>query len=391
MGANKGDKITMFYQWSGQEEARLNQILKPLVDACGITIQPTATRDQAVLETNVKSGTPPDVAFWQISTATQYKTMLIPLDTLGGHKENYDQSFINQGSVDGKWLGLPVKLDIKSIIWYSPAVFQAKGYTVPTTWDQLTALADKMAADGNVPWSMGLESGQATGWTGADWIEEILLVQKGPQYVQDIISGKVPYNDPGVKTAFQTYGKWATDSKYALGGAKGTLSTNFNTAIDDVFSDPPQALMVRQSGFASGEITTKYPNLKYGTDFDFFGVPGVQGLQAGYDWMLAFKNTPAVKALVAYLSSTVGGANWAKASFDLTPNKGGQGQYTDPALKKKADYLSKATAVVPSIGDVIPGGMDNAVWTAVVNYLNGQDLDTQLANVAKVQATSLGK
>ncbi len=391
MGAKKGDKITMFYQWSGQEEARLNQILKPLVDACGITIQPTATRDQAVLETNVKSGTPPDVAFWQISTATQYKGQLIPLDTLGGHKENYDPSFINQGSVGGKWLGLPVKLDIKTIIWYSPAYFQAHNYTVPTTWDQLNTLVNKMVSDGAVPWSMGLESGASTGWSGADWVEDILLVQKGPQYVQDIISGKVPYNDPGVSAAYQAFGKWATDSKFALGGKQGTLSTNFNTAIDDVFSDPPQALMVRQSGFASGEITSKYPNLKYGTDYDFFSVPGAQGVQAGYDWMLAFHNTPAVKALVAYLSSTVGGANWAKASFDLTPNKGGQGQYSDPALKKKADLLAKATTVVPSIGDVIPGGMDNAVWTAVVNYLNGQNLDTQLSNVAKVQSTSITK
>ncbi len=391
MGAKKGDTITMFYQWSGQEEARLNQILKPLIDACGIVIQPTATRDQAVLETNVKAGTPPDVAFWQISTAKTYENQLVPLDTVGGDKSNYAQFFIDQGSVGGKWLGLPVKLDVKSIVWYSPAFFQAHNYTVPTTWDQLSALADQMVKDGYVPWSMGLESGAATGWTGADFTEDIMLVQKGPQYVQDIISGKVPFNDPGVMTAYQTYGKWAKDPKYALGGAQGTLSTNFNTAIDDAFSDPPQALMVKQSGFASGEITTKYPTLKFGTDFDFFNLPGAQGLQAGYDWFLVFKSTPAVKALVAYFTSTTGGANWAKATFDLTPNKGGQGQYSDPALVKKAAALAAATGVVPSIGDVIPGGMGNAIWTAIVNYLNGKDLATELANAAKVQATALGK
>ena len=391
MGAKSGDVLSMFYQWSGQEETRLNQILKPLVDACGIKIQPTATRDQAVLETQVKAGTPPDVAFWQITSAIAYQNQLVALDTIGGHKENYAQFFIDQGTLGGKWLGLPVKLDRKTMVWYSPAVFQAKGYTVPTTWDQFSALADKMVADGNVPFSMGLESGAATGWTGADWIEDILLVQKGPQYVQDIISGKVAYNDAGVKAAFEAYGKWAKDPKYAIGGAAGTLSTNFNTAIDKAFSDPPEALMVKQSGFASGEITTKYPTLKYGTDFDFFDLPGAQGLQAGFDWMLAFKSTPAVKALVAYLTSTVGGANWAKATFDLTPNKGGAGQYTDAALIKKAAALDKASGVVPSIGDVIPGGMGNAIWTAIVNYLNGKDLDTELANAAKVQATALGK
>ena len=197
-GATAGDTLSMFYQWSGQEETRLNQILKPLVDACGIKIQPTATRDQAVLETQVKAGTPPDVAFWQITSAIAYQNQLIPLDTLGGHKENYAQFFVDQGTLNGKWLGLPVKFDRKTMVWYSPAFFQAKGYTVPTTWDQFSALADKMVADGYVPFSMGLESGAATGWTGADWIEDILLVQKGPQYVSDIISGKVAYNDAGV-------------------------------------------------------------------------------------------------------------------------------------------------------------------------------------------------
>lgn len=390
-GAKSGDTLTMFYQWSGQEEAKLNTILKPLVDACGIVLKPTATRDPAVLDTQVKGGTPPDIAFWNITQAIQYQSQLVPMDTLGGHKENYAQYFLDQGTVGGKWLALPVKLDVKTIIWYSPAVFKAKGYTVPTTWDELNTLVEKIKADGNVPWSTGFKSGAATGWNGADWIEDIMLVQQGPQYVLDLISGKVPYNDPGVKAAYQAYGKWATDPKYDIGGAQGTLSTNFNTAIDKAFSDPPEALMVKQSGFASGEILTKYPSLVYGTDFDFFGFPGAKGLQAGYDWMLAFKDTPAVRALIGYLTSTTGGVNWAKASFDLTPNKAGAGQYTDPALIKKDQFLANATGVVPSIGDVIPGGFGTAQWTAIVNFVNGKNLDTELATAAKAQADALKK
>ncbi len=388
-GAKKGDTLTMFYQWSGQEEASLDTILKPLVDACGIVIQPTATRDPAVLDTQVKGGTPPDVAFWQLPQAVEYQSQLVTMDALGGHKENYAQYFLDQGTIGGKWLALAVKLDVKTIIWYSPSVFQSKGYTVPTTWDQLNTLVAKMVADGNVPWSTGFESGAATGWTGADFIEDIMLVQQGPQYVMNIITGKTPYNDPGVKQAYQTYLTWATDAKYAIGGAQGTLSTNYNTAIDKAFSDPPEALMVRQSGFASGEITTKYPSLKYGTDFDFFGVPGAQGLQAGYDWMLAFKNTPAVEALVRYLTSTLGGQNWAKAGFDLTPNSAGAGLYTDTVLQKKAALFANAKGVVPSIGDVIPGGFGTAQSTTIVDAVNGKDLDTELATVAAAQKAAL--
>src|SRR5512146_3260557 len=139
-GAKKGDTLSMFYQRSGGEESNLNKILKPLVDACGIVLKPLSTRDQALVQTQVTAGTPPDVAFWQLSTAKELADKLKPLDSLGGHKESYDQNFIDQGTIKGKWLGLPVKLDIKSIIWYIPAYFKAHGYTVPNTWDQLNTL-----------------------------------------------------------------------------------------------------------------------------------------------------------------------------------------------------------------------------------------------------------
>jgi alpha-glucoside transport system substrate-binding protein len=391
MGAKSGDTISMLYQWSGQEETRLNEILKPLVDACGIVIKPESTRDQALLDTKVKAGTPPDIAFWNVAQLVQYQDKLKAMDTLGAHRDSYADFFVNPGTVNGKWLGLPVKADIKTIIWYNPAVFTAKGYEVPKTWADLDALVEKMKANGDVAWSMGMESGDATGWAGSDFIQDILLVQQGPQYVLDIISGKVPYNDPGVKQAYQTYGKWAMDPAYTVGGAQGTLSTAFLDAIYKPFADPPEAMMVKQSGFAGGEIVKKFPSLKYGTDYDFFAVPGAQGLQGGADWMMAFNDTPAVRALVAYLSSPLGGANWAKAGFDLSPNKGANGQYTDPALVKKGEALASTKGFTPDIGDTIPGGFGKAEWTAIVSYVNGGDLDAALAAAAKAQAEALKK
>lgn len=391
MGAAKGDTVSMLYQWSGVEEAALNQVLQPLVDACGIVLKPESTRDQALLDTRVKAGTPPDIAFWNVAQLVQYKDKLKPMDQLGAHRDSYADFFVSPGTVDGMWLGLPVKADVKTIIWYSPANFKASGYEVPKTWADLDTLVEKMVADGKVPWSMGLESGDATGWTGSDFMQDILLVQQGPQYVQDIITGKVAYNDAGVKQAYETYGKWAKDPKYAVGGAQGTLSTSFGDAIFKPFSDPPEAMMVKQSGFAGGNIAKQFPDLKQGTDYDFFVVPGAQGLQGGADWMMAFSDKPAVKALVAYLSSPEGGVNWAKATFGLSPNKGAAGNYTDPALQKLGDALAHTQGFTSDIGDTIPGGFGSAEWKAIVDYLNGADLDTELNNVAQVQKQALGK
>ncbi len=384
--AQPGDEITMLYQWSGAEEERLNAVLKPLVDECGIVLAPESTRDQALLDTKVQAGTPPDIAFWNVAQLVQYEALLKPMDTLGANGDNYASFFKDPGTVNGKWLGLPVKADIKTIIWYSPAVFAAKGYSVPTTWDELDALVETMVANGDVPWSMGFESGDATGWTGTDFVQDILLVQQGPEYVLGLQDGSLPMNDAGVKTAWETYGKWAKDPKYTVGGAEGTLSTGFLNAIYQVFSDPPESMMVKQSGFAGGEITAQYPDLVYGTDFDFFPVPGAKGLQGGADWMMAFSDSPAVKALVAYLSSDLGGANWAKASFDLSPNMGAAGNYVDPALIKKAEALASTTGFTPDTGDTITGGFGSAEFKALSDYVNGADLDTLLASLAAVQA-----
>jgi len=382
-------EITMLYQWSGAEEERLNEILKPFVDATGIVIKPESTRDQALLDTKVQAGTPPDIAFWNVAQLIQYENDLQPMDTLGASGENYADFFKTPGTVNGKWLGLPVKADIKTIVWYSPVIFEAKGYTVPTTWAELDTLVELMVANGDVPWSMGMESGDATGWTGSDFIQDIMLAQQGPQYVLDLISGAVSYDDAGVKQAYETYGKWAMDPTYTVGGAQGTLSTGFLDAIYKVFSDPPEAMMVKQSGFAGGEVAKQYPDLEYGTDYDFFAVPGAQGLQGGADWMMAFTDTPAVKALVAYLSSVDGGANWAKASFDLSPNKGAAGSYVDPALIKKGNALANTKGFTPDIGDTIPGGFGSAEFKAITDYVNGGDLDTILATLAETQSDAL--
>ena len=390
MGAKSGDEISMLYQWSGVEEAALNQVLQPLVDACGIVIKPESTRDQALLDTRVQAGTPPDVAFWQVAQLVQYKDKLKTMDSLGADKASYSDFFVTPMTVDGQWLGLPIKADVKSLIWYSPANFEALGYKVPTTWDELDALVEKMAADKNVPWSLGFGSGDATGWTGTDFIQDILLVQQGPDFVQGLIDGSVSYDDPGVKQAYETYGKWAKDPKYTVGGAAGTVSTAFLDAIYKPFADPPEAMMVKQSGFAGDEIKKQFPDLKLGTDYDFFVVPGIQGLQGSVEPLMAFNDTPAVKALVAYLSSATGGTNWAKATFGLSPNNGAAGNYTDPSLQKLGEAVASTKGFTFDVGDSIPS-FGSAEFKGITDFVNGGDLDGILSTLATAQAEGLKK
>ena len=388
-GVTAGDSVSMLYQWSGEEEAKLTAILQPWMEACGVTVNPESTRDQALLDTRVQAGTPPDVAFWNVPQLTQYKDQLVDMNTLGANAANYAGYWGDIGTIDGTWLGLPVKADPKTLIWYSPANFDAAGYTVPSTWAELDALVEQMVSDGNVPWSMGFESGDATGWTGTDFIQDILLVTQGPDYVNQIIAGEIAYNDAGVKEAYEIYGKWAMDPAYTVAGAEGTLSTGFNDAILKVFSDTPEAYMVKQSGFASGTLLGTYPDKVYGVDYDFFGVPGAQGLQGGSDWLMVFNDTPAVRSLIKYLSSDKGGEMWAEIGFDLSPNAKGNQSYTSEEAAKKADLLANATGFTPDIGDSIPGGFGSAEFSGITDYVNGGDLDAILNTIADAQADAM--
>ncbi|KPL15137.1 MAG: hypothetical protein AMJ93_16850 [Anaerolineae bacterium SM23_84] len=345
MGA-EGAEVTVLYQWSGAEEEKFNAVVKPLVDACGINIVAQSTRDDAVLDTKAKSA-PPDVLFWpKTSPMLLYTDLLKDLDAVGADAANYANYWKDMGTTGGRWLAIPVKADIKTIIWYSPAAFELFGYSVPTTWAELEDLVEQMVADGNVPWSMGMESGAATGWTGSDFIQDILLVQQGPQYVLDIIAGKVAYDDAGVKQAYETYGKWAKDETYT-------------------------------------------PDLEYGVDYDFFAVPGAQGMQGGADFMMAFGDSAGAKALVTYLTGAIGAAEWAGVGFDLSPNEQALGNYTDAALIKKAEALAGAAGFTPDIGDSIPAPFGEAEWKAIVDYVQGVDLDAALDAAATAQADAL--
>ncbi len=389
-GAASGDSITVVYQWTGNEEQSFQTIVKPLEDACGIKINAQSTRDAAVLDTMVKS-TPPDVLFWpDFSPIKLYSDKLLPLDTVGADQSNYASYWITMGTVNGKLLALPAKADIKSIIWYSPTQFTALGYTVPTTFADLQTLVDKMVADGHVPWSMGFNNGGAAdGWTGSDFIQDMLLATQGPDYVNGIIAGTTPYNDAGVADVYKIYQKWASDPKYTVGGANGTVNTKFLDALYKVFSNPPEALMVKQSGFAGGAVATQFPNLKYGTDYDFFQFPGVKGLQGGADFMMAFSNKPAAQALVAYVTSAVGGANWAKANFSITPNKGGNGVATDPQEVKFSQMLASTSGFTFDIGDALGAPFNDAEWKGIVSIVQGGDIATTLTGVAAAQKQSI--
>ena len=118
----------------------------------------------------------------------------------------FGEYFMSLGEYNGEHYGIPTNINLKSMVWYPKAAFDAAGYKVPTTWDEMLALSDQIVADGGTPWCVGFESGSATGWPATDWIEDIMLRTAGLDTYAKWATHQIPFNDPSVLNAAKIFG-----------------------------------------------------------------------------------------------------------------------------------------------------------------------------------------
>jgi alpha-glucoside transport system substrate-binding protein len=384
----EGGTVSMIGVWSGDEEGIFKGILQPFLDECDVSLEYEGTRDLAVYSTRIEGGNPPDIAgLPNPGLLAQFKDYMVPL---GGviDLDQYSPAWQSLGSVEGTVYGAFFKADTKSLVWYSPPVFDAMGYAVPTTWDEMTALADQVVADGGVPWSCGIESAEATGWVSTDWIQDILLRTQGADFVEQWARHEVAWTDPAIKEAFEIYYDVCASDTYALGGAQGTLNTTFQESLYPPFEDPPGAYMVRQASFGGGLIAEQFPDLVAGEDFTFFMFPAFSDeygapMQGGADVMALFNaDNAAAVALMHYVFGAEGGKALAASGWGLSPNNGVTAADYESALQGQASTLmNEAPAFSFDADDRFPGGLNVDYWQAVVEYLNGGDLDAILERV----------
>src|SRR5439155_700156 len=130
--------------------------------------------------------------------------------------------------------------------------------------------------DPNAVLTTRLESGAASGWPATDWIEDIVLRTGGPTVYDSWYRHEIPWTEPAIKRAWELFGKIATSSKYAYGGADGVLATNFGESPFPMFTDPPGCYLHHQATFIQDFIQKQFPTLKPGEDFDFFAFPPIE-------------------------------------------------------------------------------------------------------------------
>ncbi len=328
---NIGGTVDVLATWGGAEQDSFMAMVQPFEQCTGATVQYEGTRDlNAVLTTRVQGGNPPDIAGLPgPGQLIQYAQggSLIPLNDIldmNRVQQQYDSGWLDLATVNNNLYGIFIKASVKSQIWYNPKAFDAAGYTVPTTWEEMQTLEQKMISDGNAPWCVALESGAASGWPGTDWIEDFMLQNAGVDTYDQWWQHQIPWTSDQVKTAWQDFGNIVNDPQMVYGGQQYVLSTNFGEAPYPLFSDPPGCYMTHSADFITGFIADQFPDLVAGQDYNFFPFPpkgsGQEPIEIAGDLFGMFNDTPQSEALVEWLTTPQAQAIWAARGGFLSAN-----------------------------------------------------------------------
>ncbi len=387
----KGEVITVFGPWQGPDKEFVENSIAYFEEATGADVRYTGSgsfEQQIVIDT--EAGTPPNVAIFPqpgLAAGLAAKGLLTPLKagTADWVRENYaaGQSWVDLGTFkgeDGKddLYGFFYKIDVKSLVWYSPENFEDAGYTIPETMEDLKTLTDKIVADGSTPWCIGLGSGGATGWVATDWVEDFMLRTQTPDVYDDWVTNKVKFDDPRVVAAIEEYGTFARNDKYVAGGAAAVATTTFQDSPKGLFSSPPKCYLHRQASF----IPAFFPEgTEVGKDANFFYFPAYASKDLGKPVLgggtlfAITKDSKGAQAFVEYLKSPIAHEVWMAQKGFLTPHKGvNVDAYADDSLKGMGQILLNATTFRFDASDLMPGAIGaGAFWTGMVDYSGGKD------------------
>ncbi|MCU1666588.1 MAG: alpha-glucoside transport system substrate-binding protein [Pseudonocardiales bacterium] len=372
---------------------------KPFEQCTGAKVVYEGSKEfEAQLPVRVQAGSPPDLAYVPqpglLSTLVRQTGAVkpAPAAVAANVDQYYPETFKSAGSVDGTLYAAPLGSNVKSFVWYSPKAFQAKGYTVPTTWDEMMALSDRIVAAGGKPWCAGINSGEATGWPLTDWLEDVMLRENGPQVYDQWVSHAIPFNSAPVSAALDRVGSVLKNPAYVNGGlgdASSIATTTFQDAGLPILDET--CYLHRQANF----YAANWPD---GTDISengdvyAFELPPInpaapQTILVGAEFVAAFSDRPEVQAFQAYLSSpewanekakagtALGQSGWVSANTGLDP-----ANLASPIDRLTARILQDQSNTFRFDGsDLMPAAVGSATfWRGMTDWITGKSTSDSL-------------
>ncbi len=389
-GKPAGDGEVTIFGGYGEVQAKAFQAeLDAWSETSGIKVTFTSLASfDTDIKAKVTAGQEPDIAMWpQPGGLLDMSDSLLPLSEvtdIAPVQKTLVPGWDTLAVKDGNVYGLPVSANVKTLVFYNPSAFEKNGYTVPTTDAELTALTDKIKADGSgYPWCAGIESGGATGWAITDWLEQYVLDYNGVDVYNKWIAGEVAFDSAEVTKAADKVAATLLAEGQVNGGGAAMATDNFgNTAplFETGGKAKGQCFLLRQGSF----ITDFFPDAIKAevaagdyTHANVFPLPAPEGGQAGVlgggDLAAAFHNDADVAKVLDFILSDKVGTIMASASSFVSPHATFDTALYPNSLTKTVGETMASAAVFGFDGsDRMPSAVNAQFWLSGTDWVAGK-------------------
>lgn len=387
-GEFSGKSVKIMGAFSDDLELLFNDTLRAFNEKTGMDVTYEQSEDvPTTFGIRYDGGNPPDIVGFPQPGALREQVERGRIANIEGVfsreylEKQYDSSWLDMTMMEGPSglinAGIWQNVNAKSFVWYPIAEFEKNGYKIPTTWDELIALSDQMVEDGYYPWTLGIESGAATGWPATDWVEDIMLRVASLEDYDRWTKGELAFTSPEVEKAFKYMSDMWFNEDYVYGGRMGIVNTNFGDAPNQMFTNPPKALMIKQGSF----IQDFFPSHVKEGDYDFFITPSIdpqygQPLLVGGDTMslVEGQDRPEVRAFLEFLTTGESLRIMIENGAAISPHQDSDlSWYKNNMARKVAEAIVKADAVRFDGSDLMPASVGTGTfWNGMTDWTVGE-------------------
>ncbi|GAB2584679.1 ABC transporter substrate-binding protein [Streptomyces capparidis] len=385
------ERVTLIGPWTGGEEKAFRELLEPFERRHGIDVDyqgTTATRE--VLLAGVEASDPPHVAVLSgtgdlADFARRGKLRALRADAFD--RSAYPDPWQARPRGDAKRYWVPVKADLKSIVWYR---------------------TDRGGDPADPPrdvrrWCLGMGTDSTIGWPATDWIEDVLLQRSGRDVYDRWATGRLPWTDEAVVDAWEKLGEFMSGGD----GTEGPDSLVRDARGEEggsglLFSERSPCDLEHQGSFARGWYGDR------ARDADFRPSPELlpdrmlrdaagkgPDRQVAADYAAVFRDDAAAHDLLEFLVETGTQRAWATdaapAGFSANREVIAADYRDDPVGARVVEELRRSERLCLDASDVMPPTVRRAFHEKALEFLAdpGQDPRPLLGRIQQAQQEEL--
>jgi len=336
-----------------------------------ITVETDQIADQyrEVIRTRIVSKADMDIAWMFPNQMREYVDQGVLMDMSNEPwKSNYLESAVQLGTVNGKTYGVPYNY-YAVVIFFNRDIFKKLNLEVPTTWEELLAVSEKIKADGIAPFVTGGKDAWATQFMSSGNFGA--YQHKDPQVFEKLASGEKKWTDPEFANFFDALSE-LVDKGYFLDNSVGLG----NAQVVQVFKEG-KAAMYPMGSWALDEFPAEFKEFEVGAfpiPLNKGGEPLVVNLISdniftGISWS---KHPEEVKLFMNFIAEPETAKLWSEDTKSAVTVVGG----TSPTYHPIAEELTKSIeANVTTIFPSLTPSMEPAYFPMLQQILLKQKID----------------